>query len=190
MLPADRHRRILELIGEGGSVRVADLVEDLGVSRMTINRDLDSLDEQGSLTKVFGGAIARREPEVGSTRLCEMCGAELGSRTSMTLFDDAGAHAEACCSHCGLMLMSQREGVTSALAQDFLGGQMVNVRSATFLVQPDFTLCCAPTVLCFEDAVNAKRFHTGFGGELMDWEAAQVSIREHMMFMTKREKTQ
>ena len=41
-----------------GGVRVADLVGELGVSDMTIRRDLEVLAERGLLAKVHGGATA------------------------------------------------------------------------------------------------------------------------------------
>lgn len=40
-----------------GSVRVIDLAAELGVSEMTIRRDLDRLAEAGELAKVHGGAV-------------------------------------------------------------------------------------------------------------------------------------
>jgi DeoR/GlpR family transcriptional regulator of sugar metabolism len=92
-LPSDRHQPILELIAENGSVRVAYLVAEFGVSRMTINRDLDRLSEAASLTKVFGGAITPHTEETGAPTNREMCGAPIGSRTAMTLFDGEGEHA-------------------------------------------------------------------------------------------------
>ncbi|MFJ7593457.1 DeoR/GlpR family DNA-binding transcription regulator [Streptomyces sp. NPDC097617] len=54
------HRRalILDIVRRDGAVRVADLVEQLGVSDMTIRRDLDVLARSGSLSKVHGGAIS------------------------------------------------------------------------------------------------------------------------------------
>lgn len=48
---------ILAAIGELGAVRVMDLAAELGVSEMTIRRDLDRLEEAGELTKVHGGAV-------------------------------------------------------------------------------------------------------------------------------------
>lgn len=62
---------------------------------------------------------------------------------------------------------------------------MVNVRSATFLVAPDVTVCCVPTVLCFEQRGDAERFKRGFGGKLMAWEEAQADVQDHMTLMEK-----
>ncbi len=53
-----RQELILERVRQHGAVRVADLVRDLGVSDMTIRRDLEILDERGLLEKVHGGATA------------------------------------------------------------------------------------------------------------------------------------
>ncbi|MGH8875998.1 MAG: DeoR/GlpR family DNA-binding transcription regulator, partial [Stackebrandtia sp.] len=47
-----------------GAVRVAELVEEFGVSDMTIRRDLETLAERGLVSKVHGGATA---VDIGST---------------------------------------------------------------------------------------------------------------------------
>ncbi|AUN41684.1 DeoR/GlpR family DNA-binding transcription regulator [Tsukamurella tyrosinosolvens] len=57
MLAADRRRIILEAAVAHGSVRVIDLAAELGVSEMTIRRDLDRLADAGELAKVHGGAV-------------------------------------------------------------------------------------------------------------------------------------
>jgi DeoR/GlpR family transcriptional regulator of sugar metabolism len=64
MLAAQRQARILEEVQRTGGVRVNDLTRLLGVSDMTVRRDLDVLDSRGLLTKVHGGATVRRS---GST---------------------------------------------------------------------------------------------------------------------------
>lgn len=55
-LPAERRRRILELLRERGSVRASDLVGELGVSEVTVRRDLDALSRRGLLERSHGGA--------------------------------------------------------------------------------------------------------------------------------------
>ncbi|MEV5408500.1 DeoR/GlpR family DNA-binding transcription regulator [Thermopolyspora sp. NPDC052614] len=56
MLAQQRQQAILERVRRNGGVRVADLVRDLGVSDMTIRRDLEVLAERGLVEKVHGGA--------------------------------------------------------------------------------------------------------------------------------------
>lgn len=58
MLARQRHAYILDRVRADGGVRVADLVRELGVSDMTVRRDLELLHEQGLLEKVHGGATA------------------------------------------------------------------------------------------------------------------------------------
>ena len=57
-LARQRQTQILERVREEGAVRVADLVRSLGVSDMTIRRDLEVLHERGLIEKVHGGATA------------------------------------------------------------------------------------------------------------------------------------
>lgn len=58
MLATQRQERILAQIRDTGAVRIGDLTRDLGVSDMTIRRDLLELAEQGLVRKVHGGAVA------------------------------------------------------------------------------------------------------------------------------------
>lgn len=57
-----RRGRILEEVRRAGGVRVSDLTRLLGVSDMTVRRDLDALARQGLLAKVHGGATALDAP--------------------------------------------------------------------------------------------------------------------------------
>ncbi len=54
--PTRRQKWITEFIHEQGSLEVDELSEQFQVSRMTIHRDLDELEQQGVLRKVRGGA--------------------------------------------------------------------------------------------------------------------------------------
>jgi len=63
-LPAQRQERILSEVARNGGARVSELTELLGVSDMTIRRDLDALARRGLVKKVHGGATL---PRTGST---------------------------------------------------------------------------------------------------------------------------
>lgn len=58
MLTEKRHEIILELLQQKRSITVTEIKEKLGISESTIRRDLNTLDRDGRLTKVFGGAVA------------------------------------------------------------------------------------------------------------------------------------
>lgn len=62
MLAAQRRSEIMALLERDRIVRVSHLVSALGVSDMTIRRDLLALHERGALEKVHGGAVVRAEP--------------------------------------------------------------------------------------------------------------------------------
>lgn len=58
MLTEDRHKAILEIVRQKGSVTVTELTELLNISESTVRRDLSFLNTMGKLNKVHGGATA------------------------------------------------------------------------------------------------------------------------------------
>ncbi len=64
MLAPQRHAHILERLQADGAVRVSEMMRQLGVSDMTVRRDLEALESQGHLIKVHGGATLLRESSV------------------------------------------------------------------------------------------------------------------------------
>lgn len=66
LLPAARRSNILELARKQGSVRVTDLATGLGVSEMTIRRDIEFLADTGALERTFGGAMLLERPQMNT----------------------------------------------------------------------------------------------------------------------------
>jgi DeoR/GlpR family transcriptional regulator of sugar metabolism len=64
LMADERHRYVLETLQQHGSCKVADLALALGVSEMTIHRDLASLARRNLLRKVHGGAVLRNYIEL------------------------------------------------------------------------------------------------------------------------------
>ncbi|MGA0568240.1 substrate-binding domain-containing protein [Rathayibacter sp. KR2-224] len=60
-----RRERIMDEIREHGSVTVSAIAVRLGVSELTIRRDINSLAQQGLVTRVHGGATLRSSIEPG-----------------------------------------------------------------------------------------------------------------------------
>lgn len=54
---AQRRKTIVEMLQRRGRMSVADLSEQLGISPLTVRRDLTSLEEDGILTRRYGEAI-------------------------------------------------------------------------------------------------------------------------------------
>jgi DeoR family fructose operon transcriptional repressor len=61
MLAEERFSRILSIIEAEGSATIQELMTALDASESTVRRDLITMDENGLLTKVHGGAIAECE---------------------------------------------------------------------------------------------------------------------------------
>ncbi|MFJ4624523.1 substrate-binding domain-containing protein [Streptomyces sp. NPDC088812] len=56
-----RHERVLEIVRKRGSLRVTELADELGVSAVTVRRDVEALAEQGRLTRLHG-SVSWPEP--------------------------------------------------------------------------------------------------------------------------------
>lgn len=57
MLAIERHRRLLELLQQSGSLRTADAARSLGVTEETVRRDFEKLESEGALLRSHGGAV-------------------------------------------------------------------------------------------------------------------------------------
>ncbi|MET9628067.1 DeoR/GlpR family DNA-binding transcription regulator [Lentzea sp. NPDC006480] len=66
MLPQSRRELILRTLRADGPSEVRSLADKLGVSQATIRRDLEQLDADGKLTRVYGGAMTLDPGEVDS----------------------------------------------------------------------------------------------------------------------------
>jgi len=60
MLSAERKLKIAEIKGENGGIRTSELSDLFNVSEMTVLRDLATLEKQGILTRVYGGAVSSK----------------------------------------------------------------------------------------------------------------------------------
>ncbi len=58
MIASQRRLFILNRLRTQGAVRIADLSEEMGVSTMTVRRDITELADQGMLRRVHGGAVS------------------------------------------------------------------------------------------------------------------------------------
>lgn len=64
MLAEDRYKCILEILGKDNSVKVSHLMKIFKVSIETVRRDLEYMEKQGLLRRVYGGAVLSK---LGST---------------------------------------------------------------------------------------------------------------------------
>jgi hypothetical protein len=167
-IPSVRQEQILRWLQDSHTLTIDELVARLDVSIMTVHRDLDALERAGLAEKVHGGVTlpegrtaVRKESDT-----CKCCNLALSSRSAFVIQGENGEQTQACCPHCGLLLINDYPAA-AVLARDFLYGRMVNARQAVYLVESDVTLCCVPSVLSFASRDDAERFQKGFNGTVL-----------------------
>lgn len=57
MLPVDRHSEILRMLDNNNVVKVSDLSGRFKVSEETVRRDLERLEQDGVVRRIYGGAV-------------------------------------------------------------------------------------------------------------------------------------
>ena len=60
MLAIERKREILSRLSAEGKVIVSELAKDFGVTEETVRRDLEKLDNEGLVSKIYGGAVSKK----------------------------------------------------------------------------------------------------------------------------------
>jgi DeoR family transcriptional regulator, copper-sensing transcriptional repressor len=163
---SDRQQNLLEWLRSQHALTMAEIQERFSVSIATAYRDMRALVQAGLAQKTSEGL--KLPPVQGRLRpegQCFYCGSALNERSAFQIQLLDGVQRNACCAHCGLLVMDE-PGVVSALAGDFLYGRMVNVRQAVFLLGSRVNLCCDPSVLCFASQEDARAFQGGFGGQV------------------------
>jgi DeoR/GlpR family transcriptional regulator of sugar metabolism len=180
--PTVRQRQILELLSARRMLTIQELVQELGVSSMTVHRDLDALANAGQLAKTHGGAILPSPVPNHSVApdLCAMCKRIVPQRTTVIIQNPQRGRLSACCPHCALALIDLNHATDLMLVTDFLYCRMINAGEATYLIGSVVSLCCAPGILAFACLDDAVRFQRGFGGEIMDLVQAHGHLRHRM----------
>lgn len=177
----DREQQILDYLQEHGNASIQELVEVLGVSNMTIHRDLNKLAKVGRVVKKHGGAtLPSNNRQTEDPSYCAMCSKPVSQRTVFIVKLENGDELRACCSHCGLMLQSRSENVWQSLTADYLYGHMISAGQAIYLVGSEVSICCVPSVLAFGSKAEAEKFQKGFGGHLLDMDETIQNMRGMM----------
>lgn len=120
----ERKQEIIDLLIEDGAVDLDDLVTRYSVSKMTIHRDLDDLEQLGMLRKIRGGATIEAGTQFESDfRFRELQGGsakEAISQTALKLIEPG-------------MTVIVNDGSTAAV----LGRKLTEIRSLTVITNND-----------------------------------------------------
>lgn len=178
MTPQMRKQKIRELIKERLNMKISDLSFILGVSEMTIHRDLAPLVEEGYVMKTFGGiTLVRKEPRVEKGDDCVLCNRTTNNRfTYRLILKDKIENT--CCPHCGLIRQFQLgDEVIQSVCYDFFTGNTISASFSWYVFDSTLRVgCCKPQILTFESKEHAEGFVKGFEGNILDFNGAIESV--------------
>lgn len=171
LLPMERQEKIKKIVLDRKNMKISELSKILGVSEMTIHRDLKPLVDQGHIMKTFGGiTLVRKEPgHILDPDDCILCNRKVNNRYSYKLILKDNTVENTCCPHCGLIRQQQlKDKVYQAICYDFLSGTTTNASVGWFVVNTSLEVgCCQPQVLTFSKKNHALKFTKGFGGDVL-----------------------
>lgn len=167
MTGKQRRKVILQLTAANGGISVRELTERFHVSRMTIHRDIQMLDQAGHLKRIHGGALpgGPREPHRAEV-LCSACQNRVKSHQRYLHQLSDQQQTVYCCAGCGLRAQLLHPELGEYYATDLISGQSIPAENAYFLIRSAAEPCCQPSILSFADEREAANFHAGFGGVL------------------------
>lgn len=171
-----RQREIMKMISQTESLTIDQIRKTVGISPATAYRETQALVQLGLVSKIPGG-ISKLEHSVS---LCIQCGRDINPRAAFIIEQKDRIRISACCAHCGLMALSHRTDINTAMATDFFYGTMLNARKAWYVLSSEVNLCCHPSVLSFSSKKDADGFVKGFGGSVMDIGTVQNAINKMM----------
>lgn len=157
VLAVDRRHRILERVADQQTIHIGELAQELGVSEMTIRRDVLRLERDGFLRRTYGGATAhltrplelafnaRALQHAAAKRQIGMMAARLVEDAS-TLFVGIGTTAEQFA-----RFLPRRDNLTvitgSLPIASMLGTRPIRVVILGGTVHQDELSCTGPTAL-------------------------------------------
>ncbi len=184
---SERRRELLEWLGQAGFLSLAEIVTRFGVSKMTVHRDLEILEQRKALKRIHGGAAALESAPVASAEGdaagegCLICSRPANPHLHFTLLLRNGEQKTTCCPHCGVYAcLVLGDQVGEAQTADYLTGRPHPVSESFFVLGSAAVPCCQPSMLTFDSEEMARRFQTGFGGVLGGFEFAVNFLKNSM----------
>ncbi|WP_328332406.1 LacI family transcriptional regulator [Kribbella sp. NBC_00382] len=120
MLAPERHELILRSLRRHGRLRVAELAAELGVSAITVRRDLAELDTAGLLRRVHGGAVGTTPAPVRGSQSGNQPTIGIIVPSSTFYYTDVIRGAEATAERYGARLVLGVSGYDVAVEQERL----------------------------------------------------------------------
>ena len=179
MLPIERLNQISKIIHNERYIKISELSRRLGVSEMTIHRDVKSLIEDDIVAKTFGGiTLLNKQENTQTDSGCIICSRRIIKKMAYRMILANNNIEIACCAHCGLLRHRQLgQDVRQVICYDFLRETTISAKSAWFVMDTTVNMgCCQPQVLTFELEEHATDFIKGFGGKVYSFQQATDAV--------------
>ncbi|MBE0582814.1 MAG: DeoR/GlpR transcriptional regulator [Desulfofustis sp.] len=189
MRATERRKQLVNWLDEAGNLSLIEMAHRFGVSKMTIHRDLDLLEQRNALKRIHGGATrangslpplsSQVERDFGqlSQQRCLICNRSPSQNMLYHVSLKNGEQKVACCPHCGISAhLMLGDKVATALTADFLTGRLHSAHRSFFVLGSMVAHCCKPSILTFDDLELAQRFQKGFGGDISNFDGALTFI--------------
>ncbi|HLR75517.1 MAG TPA: DeoR family transcriptional regulator [Virgibacillus sp.] len=182
MLPVERLNHIKKLIQKQKHIKISDLSTELGVSEMTIHRDVKPLIDEGIVIKTFGGITLARDLQQVPENNCVYCSRHIHERLAYRIILPKDKIEMACCAHCGLLRHRQLgDIVVQAICHDFFRQTTISAPLSWYVMDTSVDMgCCQPQVLTFEWRDHAEKFIKGFGGHVYSFPEAMEIVFKKM----------
>ncbi|MCS5735831.1 DeoR/GlpR family DNA-binding transcription regulator [Herbiconiux daphne] len=116
MIGAERRERLIARLDDSGVIRLEESAAELGVSSMTVRRDLEALELEGVVVRVRGGAVATVKARSFTERqgVDDVAKTEI-ARKALDLMPTTGSIAVDASSTSGHLLAQFKPGATTDL---------------------------------------------------------------------------
>lgn len=187
MTGKERRKRIIRLAATKGNLSAREMAQHFGVSRMTIHRDFQRLEEAGQLRCIHGGAIpVLQQQHLTEENFCTTCDKpNLPHQRYLRQLPDQSQDIF-CCASCGLKTHLTRAPLGVFYATDMISGKLFPADEAYFLIRSSAAPCCQPSILTFSDEAQASTFRSSFGGVLGRIPEALAFIRTEQSLQNSR----
>lgn len=193
MKSTERRKNLLNRLEKEGSLSLSEMVDYFNVSKMTIHRDLELLEQHQALKRIHGGAarLERRPNEEKKQEennfknlppsICLICSRPPSQQLLYAITLHNGEQKVACCPHCGISAhLMFGDKIAIALTADFLSGRLHSAQHSYFVLGGVIAHCCKPSILTFDDEEMAYRFQKGFDGKVGRFHDAMDFLKKDM----------
>lgn len=167
-----RDSRILELLGERGRMEVAQLSDELGVSQVTVRKDLDSLAERRLVRREHGFAeLGSPDDITGRLAYHYATKLRIARRASLMVADGETVMVESgsCCALFARSLFQDHHDVTLVTNSAFIASYVRDLPGASVVLlagayQMDAQVTVGPLVRASVAGFNVDRLFIGVDG--------------------------